>query len=514
MRLTGCVSKCSSLILALLFWGRSGAVAGDALPPAAEYHSAGMGRLIGNSNLATLNKMLALPSAAPVRKLVFDKFSWWVANSFQLGTNGTSALLAPLLNDVTRSESAGCFGGATTNPPGFVVAFRLEEARTRFWKDSLDKAFGQPGESFQAGDFPGTRWERGSNSFWMIPAKGWLVIGRGDDLSRSRDGYLEQLRQHERPAPPLQDKWLEADLDWSKLAAWLPDWSRLFKPAHVQISVTPEKDNLRLTARVVYPGPVEWHAPAGSPPVELVRNPIVSFTAGQDVGAFLNLDSTFSRLDASPLTNQFFAWALNQMPLQTYTAWPAANASNALETFSTEAMAGFNLRLNQFNHTAWQWRNNPRRLVLLDLRVMSPTLEAERDATGEYLVLSMFPRMPGGQPAPDALWKAIAGRTNLVYYDWESTGSRLQEWRLLGSILASGSAVSSDDVFTAKVTEDKWLGDLRDVAGRTVTEITRVAPDELSVVRDAPVGLTGIEIFMLSNWLSAIGSSPVNPVAH
>jgi hypothetical protein len=53
------------------------------------------------------------------------------------------------------------------------------------------------------------------------------------------------------------------------------------------------------------------------------------------------------------------------------------------------------------------------------------------------------------------------------------------------------------------------LGELAGLAGNTVTEITRTAPNELSVVRNGPVGFTGIELFLLSDWLSTLGLPPV-----
>ena len=54
------------------------------------------------------------------------------------------------------------------------------------------------------------------------------------------------------------------------------------------------------------------------------------------------------------------------------------------------------------------------------------------------------------------------------------------------------------------------------LAGETVTEITRSAPNELSLVRHGPMGFTGIELFLLSDWLSTLGSPSIAspPPAH
>jgi hypothetical protein len=166
--------------------------------------------------------------------------------------------------------------------------------------------------------------------------------------------------------------------------------------------------------------------------------------------------------------------------------------------------------LKRFNDTELVWQANRRKLVLSNLRVVAPTLEAVPDKAGEFLLLGLFPRLPLNKPAPDELWKQIQGRTNLVYYDWELTGPRLQQWRLLGHMLLRWPRVQSDGMIDAMQIDDKWLGELGPLIDNTVTEITRAAPNELSVVRNSPVGFTGIEMFLLSGWLSAAGSAPIN----
>lgn len=47
----------------------------------------------------------------------------------------------------------------------------------------------------------------------------------------------------------------------------------------------------------------------------------------------------------------------------------------------------------------------------------------------------------------------------------------------------------------------KLFEDLAQLTGNTVTEITRTAPNELEAVRTGPLGLTGIEMFLLADWL-------------
>jgi hypothetical protein len=520
MRLTVGFRDCLGLALAVVSlpsFMAPGAT-NDAANVAARYHCAGSAQLTGNTNLSTLQKALALHSAEAVEDLALQRVSGLLAGSFQFGTNESAASsLEPLLSDVLHTESLGSFGGSAANPLNFVLALRLDAKRAQLWRDNLGKAFGGPGEKFTAEEFDGWRWNRGAaGSFWIVPARGWLVAGRGDEFLPLQVEYLQQVSRQGRPVPPLQDNWLEADVDWARLAAWLPDWSQLLKPARIKINFSSRKDNLRLTARVIYPGAIPWKPGSWQIPAEHVSSPLLSFTAGQDVAAFLNLSPAFSRLDDHPFTNQFYTWANNEWPLLTFMAWPVANATNALEKLSIEAPAAFNPELKQFNGTELLWLANQRKLVLSNLRVMAPSLEAVQDKAGEFLLLSMFPRLGANKPAPDELFKQINGRTNLVYYDWELTGPRLEQWRLFGRVLLNRPRLHPEKMSYSRLIEDKWMAELTPLAGNTVTQITLVAPNELSVVRNAPIGFSGIEMFLLAEWLSAIDSPPINsqPTAH
>jgi hypothetical protein len=500
--------KCSGLALVVISLPclMSGAAI-EADNVAAEYHFA------GKTNLAAINKIFALPAEAEAREIVLDRISLWLAGGLNFGTNASAiSLLEPLLSDVLATESLGSFGGAATNPLDFVLALRLDAKRAQLWQDNLAREFGGPGEKFTADEFDGWRWNRGAtDSFWIVPARGWLIVGRGNEFLALRTEYLQQVKQQGRPAPPLQANWLEAEMDWARLTAWLPEWARLLKPARIKISVAGEQDNLRLTARMIYPQAIPWRSGSWQIPADLVQSPLDSLTAAQNVAAYLNLSPAFSRLDGDPLTNQFYVWAWKEFPLLTFMAWPVANATNTLEKLATEAAAAFSPDLKQFNGTELLWQGNRKRLVLSNLRVVLPTLEAVQAKAGDFLLCSVFAHLPMKQPAPDEVWEQIKGRTNLVYYDWEKTGSRSQDWRTLGRLFLVRQGMPTDDTITARAAADKWISQLAAIPGNTVTEITRVAPNELSVVRISPVGFTGVEMFLLWDWLSSIGSPPINP---
>jgi hypothetical protein len=105
----------------------------------------------------------------------------------------------------------------------------------------------------------------------------------------------------------------------------------------------------------------------------------------------------------------------------------------------------------------------------------------------------------------------IEGHTNLVYYDWELTGPRLQEWQILGGMIANRAAAQNGGAVDAVSTQRSWFSALAASAGNSLTEITRVAPGEFSISRNAPLAFTAAELALLSDWVCDAYSGPIHP---
>jgi hypothetical protein len=472
---------------------------------ALRYHCSGGAQLTADTNLTTLNQVLASRSTIAFGHLALERMAGLLCQSWQFGSNSAS-LIEPLLADSLQNESLGALSARDSNGVDFVLALHTDTQRSQLWWDTMGKLFGQRGEEFTSERFTGSRWNKGpSGSFWMVPARDWLLFGRGKGLESVQTEYLKEITRHGRPAASLAANWLEGDLDLNLLADSLPEWAKLLKPAQIHISVAPDADKLETDARVIYPATIPWNSEPWRLPKELVRNPLISFTVGQDVAAFLKFSPQFSNFDDNPLTNQFYAWAIGQMPLQSYMAWPVSDPTNAMNKLSTEMRPAFNPILKNLNGTQILWQPARERLVWSDLRVVAPAIEPAQDNKRDFLLLSLFPLTPAIQPGPDQLWSQLDGRTNLIYYDWELTGRRLQQLRLLTEMLWYRPEVGSDETLNGLLIKDKLLSGLGTGIGKTVTEITRPAPNELAIVRAGPLGFTGLELVLLSDWLTTAG---------
>jgi hypothetical protein len=493
---------------------------------AGSWHFAGTAQLAGKTNFDNARKILTLTSSRDFVNLALTRFSGWLAESLFSATNDQSAAaLRPLLDDLLSAETISSLGGTPQGPLNFIVALRLDDARAQAWQAALPKVIGAPGQSIKATDFTGQQWKLADGRpFWIVRAKDWLLVGCGDDLAAVQTQYVQQIRQTGRPGPALDKSWLEADLDWTRLTRWWPDLPPVVKPARTQITFTTPDQTFLMNVRVVYPQPIPWKFDPWRIPTNIIRDPLISFTAGQDIAAYMNPAEPLSKLADNPLAGQFYVWGLGQMVLQNYAAWPVANATNSLRRIGAEAPAAFNLDLKRLIAGELRWQPEHDTLLWGNLSaITAPTLQVAPETNGQYLLVSFFPLLPKSKPAPDELFQQVRSRTNLVYYDWEGTGQRLIPWQMLSAILPILPVNSTPPVSTnispaalrtrsALIAEQNWFNGVGPMltTGNTVTEITRTAPAELTIVRQSPFVLTAVEFIYLSHWITGTGRPPIN----
>jgi hypothetical protein len=509
------------------------AAAGGADAVAIQYHFAGASDLAGNTNFDRSKEIFNLPPARQFVDLVLDRLAGIYAKGLQFVPGGEAAAqLRPMLGDILQVESMGSFGGHEKARMDFVLAARLDEKGAAAWQNHIVTALGGPGEPLTAEGFSGRVWNRpDNNSIWILRARDWIVAGRGDDLLAVRTEYLQNIKQDNRPGPVMKDSWLSAEVDWPLLANWAPLSNCPLKLARTIVDVTASRGRMRATAYVTYPEDVPWQSEPWRIPKELVSSPLSSFTASRDLAAFLSPCDTLSRFSSQPLTNELFCWALREMPLESYAAWPVADATNTIRKLGPNAPTVLNPMLAANGHSDLSWMPQEDKLLWTHLALTSPTLEAAHDKSGDFLVAKFFPMEPKFVAASDDLWSQFEQRDDVVYYDWELTGLRLRQWRVLTELLpgfqppapqesahrkkaAQNPKPSPQDnkTTTPLAVTEAWLAELSTpILGNTATEVTRTSPTELTVVRNSQFLLTGLELVLLSHWLA---DAPVGPIDY
>jgi hypothetical protein len=216
------------------------------------------------------------------------------------------------------------------------------------------------------------------------------------------------------------------------------------------------------------------------------------------------------------------------MALQSYAAWPVPDGTNVIRKLGAEAPPFLNPILEARNHTQLIWSPKKDELLWNHFSLTSPMLEAAHEKNGDFLLAKVFPMDSSNVPPSDSLWSQFEGKDDLIYYDWELTGLRLLQWRLLSEVLPvfppspyqeeappQKTAQNAKQRSSAKplpislIVTESWLASLALPRGNTVTEVTRTSPTELTVVRNSQFLFTGLEWVLLSHWLA---DAPVGPV--
>jgi hypothetical protein len=112
---------------------------------------------------------------------------------------------------------------------------------------------------------------------------------------------------------------------------------------------------------------------------------------------------------------------------------------------------------------------------------------------------------PGGgfeEKLAAPLLEYVTKHPNLVLYDWELTGLRLNSWIQVAQLVLAVSHHHQLDPGTASM---KWIMAVQKLTaeGNAVTDISQTGPRELTVARRSPLGLTSAEIYWVAHWLES-----------
>jgi hypothetical protein len=140
----------------------------------------------------------------------------------------------------------------------------------------------------------------------------------------------------------------------------------------------------------------------------------------------------------------------------------------------------------------------------------------------------MFPPSPGKESLPSGLLSHFERRKDLVYYDWEITQFKLEQWRKVRNLLplfpahdlpaapktdSPAALLITDDAGSRLALEETWLGALAPLLGESVTELRQVSSGEFTFERKSACGFTGLELIYVAHWLTEPGTRPAGQYA-
>lgn len=491
--------------------GISGATDGNLL---VQYHFCGLDHILSDTNAQSLRTLSESAVTKQMRDQVLEKLSAAPQQLFATHTSSNTApLFGPLWDDVARNESHGELHGNAKEPLEWVLAVRLTDERADLWSSNLSKASGE--------------WELGTPTVvktsgskgWLVKGvdrsaqiecvrvHSWVVVGVGTRELRATKALVGRLEKQDAMVFPEAESCFTVQSDLGALSHWwTPPMLRQYKKLElplVNLDYSFKGGNLFASGNLAFGHAHKMELQPWQIPTGLLRDPLISFTAVQGIQSWLKDLDWIKTLHINNPPDQAFSWAQEYMPFMTFVAAPMNNASNAIPSIAENLPTLIKQYYGTNQSGTLRYFTNQNQVVWSGLPAIAPFATAVNISGREFLYSGcVFPWDSTNLP-PTELLAQVAGRTNLVYYDWEVTGARLSQVRVLEQIrdMVFGTTSVFDDAQRTNSFGNAWLTVAAPVLGNAVTEISMQSPKEWTLKRKSSVGFTAYELLQIIKWM-------------
>ena len=484
----------------------------------ARFHFVGTDQIAADPVPVNLKKIGASPVTGELRNEVLTKLA---DVPFRLlrqkiagqNTNDYASLLRPLLEDLLSCESYAEMRGPSNAVPEFLLAVQLKNDRAKIWQANLSIVLagwtGIPVAEIRGQGFTG--WElkkhHDPDLIRCLRVGDWLLFGWGSGELRLQPGFVQRIADKKRPVEAAKEDSLDVMIDWPGLTAHHPVTLPSPFPAKLpkmHLTVAVRKEYLRPKLTMQFPEPLGLELDPWKIPTDLIHNPIVSFTVARGISSWLSQLPEVQRLRPASVPNQATVWSIEGLPFGTWMALPVNDSSNYLAQIGPQLASVASEVLKNHGMTSEAVVTNNQITIAGGTPFVNPYLLAMRDTAGDFLVGGLFSVAPrlNQPPLPPELLRTVMAEPKLVYYNWEINDPRIAQWEADAQVYLMSSGRLPPQPTAVGI---KWLQAVSPGLGNCSTEITLTAPNELTLVRSAPIGLTALELTALEYWLDAPG---------
>lgn len=278
----------------------------------------------------------------------------------------------------------------------------------------------------------------------------------------------------------------------------------------------PKGSLVRTEAALRLAGQVDLTSSPWQVPTNIIREPLISFTAVRGLRALLNGSNFLPSNVRRCAPEQLYAWAVGNHPF----GWFAVADMNCpIESFAASAPE-IEQRIKDFlpglENVRLVFQQQHSRLIISNLTFAVPFLAKGPGADTNLTVFGLsLPLNVSGSPPPPELLNQL-NVPGLVCYHWELTEQRLPHLFLtyMFYIMQGGfEAPPEQGVING------WLLHTNITArlGNTVTKVVQTSPNSLSLERSSVLGFSSAELLLLANWLDGedfpLWTPPKRPAA-
>jgi hypothetical protein len=456
-----------------------------------------------------LMQLWKLSPSAQLEKQTIDELTTAPKRLSPGGTNltdATSALLRPLLYDLLQEESYLEIRQPVNQTAETVLAIRLnDDGQAGRWQTNLAAVLEPLTGARAVADSPATGWSLKKNTapnFIELARVGaWTVVGVAQDKNVLFDEMVARIREDNAPFFSAgTNLWLEAEIDSARLSNFFGKNSSGNLP-RVSLSITGDGANVIAHGKLNFPEPLPVHLEPWQIPLDLVHEPLISFTAVRGVQPWLTASRTWTDLGIGGAPDQLYFWSLEGSAYQTYMAAPLPDADRRVQTLSDNLLHTGNAWLAAHGYINFDSASDSNGVTWGNLSSMQPFIKAADSGTDSWLFAGLFPDTGAEtNPPPQGMIQDILRRTNLVYYDWEVTGPRVNSVLYLGQTARQIARRAQMPLDSAAL---NCLRTLFPRLGTSVTIVNLTAPDQLTFVRRSTAGFTALELHFLADWLES-----------
>jgi hypothetical protein len=268
--------------------------------------------------------------------------------------------------------------------------------------------------------------------------------------------------------------------------------------SHIHLTLTGESGDVLTRGTMDFFRPLAAPLPAWEIPTNLIHQPLTSFTAVRGLAAWLAGLPAWQKLRLAPPPDQAYFWAQDGVPYQTCFAAPLPSASNQVWQLTGRLVQNANPWLAANAEGNFEWRTNLPGLVWKGAFFLSPFLKPVVVNRRDYVLGGLIPYLednPGPMPAEDL--RPMLGITNLVYYQSEQTGQRVEDGQFIFQLFRA--VLHQPQLQSAAL----WLKNVEPLLGDSTTVVTRSGPQQLVFTRHSTIGLTALELHLLAAWLES-----------
>jgi len=482
----------------------------------ASIHWLGKKQISADTNSAFLSSMLDRPEGAAVKEQFLDKLAlapwrssipvtnWAQVTNYAVLVQGhpQALLLRSVLETLLAQECRLDVGQITNAGPLLQLSIKAPESADNAWSNNITAVI----ESLCA--------DRGTN----LPGSGLRIkIGADSPMSAILGGAFKEIElsrsegwwtvragnpgaKLEPPDAQSTNAWLAASVNLDRVMPLLGSKTNVSGIRELLLTVSGEGNNVRTIARVWLSSALPTGLDPWKVPTNLVREPLVSFTAARQANALSTMLTNIAHLPLSALPNQGYVWAREGVPFQTYFAARPLQASNDIARIAAELLPSVNAWMT--NNGAGQFRFSPASagITWFNAPFMKPFLQPGAPPYEDFLTGGLFVPMGITNPPPFELFGQLKEGTGLVYYDWELTGPRTDQWIDI-------SQLSRIAFYKPQIRPNApallWIKAAGPSLGNTVTTLQVAGTNELVFSRKGPIGLTGVELHLLIDWLES-----------